>query len=123
MFTWGDIGVYQVRIRPLILGYLVLNEKATYSSLILDIKEIVKRLDQRSIGVECFDDDEVELLIEYWREKGYLEISDKEISLLETRKSIFNRDFIENRLFDSYNTKTIVNTYEEVLKYEIKSNT
>lgn len=107
----------KVDIRQLILGYLVIKSSVQEEVLDEEIIQIIQQLDSKNIFVEFRSKEEIELLLDYWKENNFIEQVGKIISLSKSRKKYINLDFVKNKLFD-VNTDVadeVINVCREVV--------
>lgn len=112
----------KIEVRPLMLGYLAMVETYIEEKKIKrDICTLANRLYDEGFLVNLHSDDEIELLLDYWKEHSYFETKDSGIRLRECKRHIFNKKFVINNLFDpgSIPSDSLINAYSEVLsRYE-----
>lgn len=103
-----------VELRPLLLGYLTVKRFVAERRVLGDVEVMVRNLRSRGISVDFESPDEVDALLDYWKQEKYLEVRDEHL-YLDT--NIIDEDFVTKKLFDRrlVNVDTIVSVYKEVL--------
>lgn len=114
----------KLEIRPLVLGYLAMSHNIQTDKLFKDMDQVVGKLQSKGVPVDLYNSDEIQILLTYWQEQNYVEVKDSYISLTESKRNVFNEDFVTHKLFNrkcEY-IPTIVSTYCEVIDNEYKDN-
>lgn len=103
-------------IRQLLLGYLCMSAPVTKERLMEDLRKMSEDIEREGCHVPV-DHEEVEAPLEYFQYRGYTQDDSGLISISRFHKKVFNKEFVEDGLFDDTDesTKSILTAYARVL--------